>query len=67
MNDILLASSALNMMVDIKCFLLKKNDTKDIGEASYVIDIDIQRDRSRRILGLSHKTYIKKILKLYNI
>ena len=34
-------------------------DMKDMGEASYVLEI---RDRSRRIFGLSQETYIKSIL-----
>ncbi|KAL0295041.1 UNVERIFIED_CONTAM: Retrovirus-related Pol polyprotein from transposon TNT 1-94 [Sesamum angustifolium] len=35
---------------------------KDMGEASYVIGIEIHRDRSKRILGLSQKAYIEKVL-----
>ena len=35
---------------------------KDMGDASYVIDIKIHRDRSWDILGLSQETYIKKNL-----
>ncbi|GKC93004.1 hypothetical protein Tco_1158446 [Tanacetum coccineum] len=40
---------------------------KDLGEASYVTDIEIYRDRSRGILGLSQRAYIDKILKKYNM
>jgi len=35
---------------------------KDIGEASYVKGIEIFRDRSQEMLGLSQKTYIERIL-----
>ena len=35
---------------------------KDMGEASYVIRIEIFRDRSQGILGLSQKAYINKVL-----
>jgi len=38
---------------------------KDMGEAFYVIDIKIERDRSQGILGLSKKTYINKILERF--
>ncbi|GKD92135.1 hypothetical protein Tco_1371972, partial [Tanacetum coccineum] len=38
-----------------------------LGEASYVIGIEIYRDRSRKILGLSQRAYIDKILKKYNM
>ena len=40
---------------------------KDIGEASYVIGIEIHRDRSRKILRLSQKAYINKILERFNM
>jgi Reverse transcriptase (RNA-dependent DNA polymerase) len=66
-DDILLASSNLDMLFEIKYFLLKKFDMKDLGESSYVIGIEIYRDRSRGILGLSQKAYIEKMLKRYNI
>jgi hypothetical protein len=37
---------------------------KDLDETSYVIGIEIQRDRSREILDLSQKIYIKKYLNI---
>jgi len=33
--------------------------TKDMGEASYVLEVKILRDRFRKLLGLSQETYIK--------
>ena len=38
---------------------------KDMGEASYVIGIKIERDRSQWILGLSQETYINKMLERF--
>lgn len=35
---------------------------KDMGDASYIIDIKIHRDKHQGILGLSQETYINKIL-----
>ena len=40
---------------------------KDLGEASYVIGIEIHRDRSQRVLGLSQKAYIEKVLKRFGM
>ena len=40
---------------------------KDLGEASYVLGIEIHRDRSNGILGLSQKIYIEEVLKKYNM
>ena len=67
MDDILLASSDLDMLFETKRFLSKNFEIKDLGEASYVIGIKINRDRSRGILGLSQKAYIEKVLKRYNM
>ncbi|KAJ9561396.1 hypothetical protein OSB04_006556 [Centaurea solstitialis] len=40
---------------------------KDLGEASYILGIEIQRDRSQGLLGLSQKNYIQKVLKRFNM
>jgi hypothetical protein len=36
-----------------------KFDMKDLGEASFVLGIEIHRDKSKGVLGLSQKTYIE--------
>jgi Reverse transcriptase (RNA-dependent DNA polymerase) len=66
-DDILLASSDLDMLYETKRFLSTKFEMKDLGETSYVIGIEIYRDRSRGILGLSQRAYIEKVLKRYNM
>jgi hypothetical protein len=38
---------------------------KDLGDASYVLDIEIHRDRIKSVLGLSQWAYIEKMLKRY--
>ena len=35
---------------------------KDMGEAHFVLKIEIVRNRSKKLLGFSQETYIKKIL-----
>ena len=40
---------------------------KDLGEGSYVIGIEIHRDRSQRVLGLSLKANIEKVLKIFKM
>ena len=40
---------------------------KDLEEASYILGIKVYRDRSKRILGLSQKLYIEKVLKRFNM
>jgi hypothetical protein len=62
-DDILLASNDKNFLFETKGFLSSNFDMKDLGDASYVLGIQIQRDRTRGVLGLSQKAYIGKVLK----
>ena len=55
-DDILLASSDIGLMHETKRFLAKNFEMKDLGDASFVLGIQIHRDRSRGILGLSQKS-----------
>ena len=55
------------MLYKVKQFLSKNFDMKDMSETSYVIGINIYRDKHRGILGLSQETYINKILKRFRI
>lgn len=52
-HDILLTSSDMNLMHEIRSFLHKNFDMKDLGESSYVLGIEIFRNRSQSVLGLS--------------
>ena len=40
---------------------------KDLGNASYVLGIQIYRDHSKDILGLSQKGYTEKLLQRYGM
>ena len=66
-DDILLAANDKGMLRDVKAFLSKNFEMKDMGEASYVIGIEIFHDRSQGVLGLSQKAYINKVLERYRM
>ena len=66
-DDILLVSSVLGILHETKKFLSKNFEIKDMDEAAYVIGIEIFRDRSHEILGLSHKAYIERVLERFKI
>ncbi len=66
-DDILLAANDLGLLHDVKSYLSNNFEMKDMSEASYVIGIEIFRDRSQGILGLSQKAYINKILERFNM
>ncbi|CAL2224945.1 unnamed protein product [Prunus armeniaca] len=65
--DILLASSNVQLLQDTKSMLSSSFDMKDLGEAHFVLGIEIVRDRSRRVLGLSQNNYIDRVLKRFNM
>ena len=66
-DNILLATNDKGLLYEVKQFLSKNFDMKDMGEASYVIVIKIHRERSRCILGLSQENYINKVLERFNM
>ena len=66
-DDILLASNDIGLLHETKRFLSKKFEMKNLGDASFVLGIQIHRDRSRGILGLSQKGYIEKVLKRFGM
>jgi hypothetical protein len=46
-DDILLASSDINLLMKTKKFLSSNFDMKDLGDASFVLRIEIHRDRRK--------------------
>ena len=61
LHDILLASSDVNLLLETKKLLSSKFDMKDLGEASFVLGIEIHRERKGgfRIItkGILRKSY----------
>ena len=47
-DDILLTSSDVSLLLETKKFLFSKFDMKDLGEASFVLGIEIHRDRRKK-------------------
>ncbi|KAI5338097.1 hypothetical protein L3X38_017368 [Prunus dulcis] len=66
-DDILLATSNLSMLHDTKRMLSNHFDMSHLGEANYVLGIEISRDRERKMIGLCQKAYIEKVLKRFNM
>ena len=66
-DDILLATNDIGMLHDTKRFLSKNFEMKDLGNASFVLGIEIHRDRSQGILGLSQRNYIEKVFNRFGM
>ncbi|KAM2774891.1 hypothetical protein COP1_019727 [Malus domestica] len=52
-DDILLACNNALLLRDTKRFLSKHFEMKDMGDAAFVLGVQITRDQSRGLLGLS--------------
>ena len=66
-DDILLVANDTDLLIETKQLLFSHFDMKDLGEASYVLGIQILHDRPSGILRLSQQTYIEHMLKRFNM
>ncbi|GJX80849.1 retrotransposon protein, putative, ty1-copia subclass [Tanacetum coccineum] len=64
-DDILIIGNHIPMLQDVKSYLGRCFAMKDLGEAVYILQIKIYRDRSRWLIGLCQSAYIEKILKRF--
>ena len=62
-DDILLASNDFDLLNKTKGLLSKTFDITYLGEASFVLGIEIHQDRSHNLLGLSQHAYVDHVLK----
>ena len=67
MDGILLLENDISILQSEKLWLSSQFSIKGLGEASYILEMKIYWDRSRRLLGLSQSTYIDSILKWFNM
>ena len=66
-GDILIIENDIPTLQNVKSWLGNCFSMKDLGEAAYILDIKIYRDRSKRLIGLSQSTYIDKVLNRFNM
>ena len=56
-DDILIIGNDVGMLSTVKAWLSRHFSMKDLGEASYILEIRIYRNRSKRMLSLSQSRY----------
>ena len=66
-DGILLPGTSVKDVKTIKDWLSLNFEMKDMGEAEYILGVKIKRDRSKRMLSMSQKTYIVKIVERFNM
>ena len=66
-DDILLIGNDVETISNVKKWLAEQFQMKDLGEASYILGIQIIRDRKNKILALSQASYIDKVLARFSM
>jgi hypothetical protein len=59
-DDILIIGTNIKLINEVKSFLSKSFDMKDLGEADVILNIELNKNESGITLSQSH--YVKKIL-----
>jgi len=63
-DDLLLAASSLAAIYKIKDALHKRFEMKDLGEAKFILGLEIRRDKAFGTLKLSQSEYAGKVLEM---
>ena len=66
-DDMLIAAKNPNEVQQLKDQLSREFDMKDLGGARKILGMEIRRDRIQGKLWLSQKTYIRAIIKQFNM
>ncbi|TYK25815.1 gag/pol protein [Cucumis melo var. makuwa] len=66
-DDILLIGTDVGLLTYIKQCLAAQFQMKDLGEAQFVLGVQIFRDRKNKMLALSQASYINKIVVKYSM
>ena len=66
-DDITFGCKSLDSIKEIKRLFSERFKMTDGGEINHLLKMKIVRDRARRILSLSQKSYIQKILKKFGM
>nr|GEV00978.1 hypothetical protein [Tanacetum cinerariifolium] len=66
-DDIIIMGNHIPSLQSVKDYHGKCFAMKYLGEAAFILEIKIYRDRSKRLIGLGQNDYMDKILKRYKI
>ncbi len=66
-DDLLIMCNNLSKLISLKQQLSQLFDMKDLGEAHYVLGIQIERDRTKKLLHISQCEYLKNVLERFGM
>jgi hypothetical protein len=66
-DDLLITSSSLAVLIELKQQLTARFEMEDLGEASFILGIDIRRDRANRTVSIGQSAYITALLERHGM
>lgn len=66
-DDLLLISNSLTRLNDVKRDLSNTFEMVDLGEAQYILGLQLTRDRTARTLSLSQAEYVRRVVERYGM
>ena len=66
-DDLLLASDDLTTLAKLKRALAARFEMEDMGEASFILGIDIRRDRTARTVSIGQAAYVTAVLQRHGM
>ena len=66
-DDLLLVASDASQLESVKAALQGRFEMKDMGEAEFILGVQIRRDRAKRQLYLSQAEYIRTVLERFDM
>jgi hypothetical protein len=66
-DDLILVTNSTNQLMETKKMLNTIFEMKDLGDAKWILGIEIIRDRSKRTLVLRQSKYIKDVLEKFGM
>ena len=66
-DDLLIACSSSAELTQLKQNLIAQLDMEDLGEASFMLGIDIRRDRPTRTISIGQSAYVTSILERHGM
>ena len=65
-DDCTVAATNIKLVTDFKVRIAKHVEITDLGELHWLLGIEIKRDRNKKTIHLSQRSYIDSILRRYN-
>jgi hypothetical protein len=64
-DDCTVTASSMALIIDFKLRITEHVEITDLGELHWLLGIEIRRDRQRRTIHLSQRSYLESILRRY--